>query len=85
MLKEIIKSIYRMGTNCFAFYQLIGNVGMFLEVLGLIYVYFWTICISMSVEKDLGRSMGKPNARSHIREENTPRARETPNNMKDIQ
>lgn len=42
--------------------------------------YFWTILTSRSVENDLGRSMGRPRARSQTREASTPRARETPNN-----
>lgn len=33
-----------------------------------------------SVDKDLGRSMGRPRPRSQTKEANTPRARETPNN-----
>jgi len=33
-----------------------------------------------SVEKDLGRSMGRPRPRSQTKEANTPRARDTPNN-----
>jgi len=33
-----------------------------------------------SVDKDLGRSIGRPSPRSQTKEANTPRARDTPNN-----
>lgn len=33
-----------------------------------------------SVDKDLGRSIGRPRPRSQTKEANTPRARDTPNN-----
>lgn len=52
----------------------------FSSKLFLLLAYFFVILTSMSVEKDLGRSMGRPRARSQMREASTPRARETPNN-----
>lgn len=42
-------------------------------------LYLLVALISPSVDMDLGRSMGRPRARSQTSEANTPRARETPN------
>uniref|UniRef100_A0A336LIL1 CSON011133 protein n=1 Tax=Culicoides sonorensis TaxID=179676 RepID=A0A336LIL1_CULSO len=43
--------------------------------------YFFDVSlIKPSVDIDLGRSIGKPRARSHTSEARTPKARETPNN-----
>lgn len=41
--------------------------------------YLLVALMSPSVDMDLGRSMGRPRARSQTSEANTPRARETPN------
>lgn len=56
------------------------SLSLTLHARPLLLAYFFVILMSMSVEKDLGRSMGRPRARSQTREASTPRARDTPNN-----